>query len=174
MLKTIQNYRICSIKISTQLIPTHELFSEIKPMDWWTNMTSTLGVYLIALCMITQQQVITVWHDPLRILKVGVIKKFLFSSFLIWAGRNTSLTPCSIVLIEELTVPQLAKKFQLFYRNRMFITDLTRARHLFLSWTKLIQSEPFVFSRKGKKDLSKMYFRKSHQDIISWLKFSKN
>ena len=49
---------------------------------------------------------------------------------IILADRNTSLTPCNTVLIEEPMVPQLAKKFHAFYSNRIFITEFTRARHL--------------------------------------------
>jgi hypothetical protein len=35
---------------------------------------------------------------------------------------------------------QLAKKLPAFYGNKQFITALTTARHLFLSWARLIQS----------------------------------
>jgi len=44
------------------------------------------------------------------------------------------LTPWSRVLLEKLTGLQLVKKFLAFYGNRMFVTALTNARHLFLSW----------------------------------------
>jgi hypothetical protein len=52
------------------------------------------------------------------------------------------LTPCSTVLLEELTVLQLVKKFPAFYGIRMFITAFTSARHLSLSWDSSIQSKP--------------------------------
>jgi len=43
---------------------------------------------------------------------------------------------------EKLTGFQLVKKFPTFYRTRRFITTLTSARHLSLSWTSSIQSIP--------------------------------
>jgi len=46
---------------------------------------------------------------------------------------NYSLTPCSTVLLEKLTVPQLVKKFPKFYGIRMFITAFTSAHQLYLS-----------------------------------------
>jgi hypothetical protein len=59
------------------------------------------------------------------------------------------LTPWSRVLLEKLTGRQLVKKFPAFYGNRRFITALTRACHLSLSWAISIQSmppHPHVFS----------------------------
>ena len=53
-----------------------------------------------------------------------------------------SLTPCSTILLEKLTVSQLIKKFPAFYGTRMFITAITSARHLSLSWAISIQSIP--------------------------------
>ena len=56
---------------------------------------------------------------------------------------NTSspeLTHCSRVFPEKLTVPQLVKKFPVFYVTRTFITALTRAYHLSLFWAKPIQT----------------------------------
>ena len=44
-----------------------------------------------------------------------------------------SLTPCSTVLLEKLTVSELVKKFPAFYGTRRFITAVTSARHLSLS-----------------------------------------
>jgi hypothetical protein len=52
------------------------------------------------------------------------------------------LTPWSTVLPEKLTAFQLVKKFLAFYGTRKFITALTSARHLSLSWANLIQSMP--------------------------------
>jgi len=49
------------------------------------------------------------------------------------------LTPCSRVLLVKLTVFQLVKKFLAFYGTRRFITALTSARHLSLSWARSIQ-----------------------------------
>ena len=50
------------------------------------------------------------------------------------------LTPSNRVLLEKLITSQVAKKFTAFYGTRRFITSLTRARHLSLSWTRSIQS----------------------------------
>jgi hypothetical protein len=52
------------------------------------------------------------------------------------------LTPWSTVLPEKLKRPELLKKFPAFYGNRRFLTAFTRARHLSLSWARLIQSMP--------------------------------
>ena len=46
---------------------------------------------------------------------------------------TTQPTPRSRVLHEKLTVPQLVKKFLVFYGTACFINVFTRARHLFLS-----------------------------------------
>jgi hypothetical protein len=43
------------------------------------------------------------------------------------------VTPCNRVLLEKLTVPQLAKTFPAFYETQKFITMLTWACHLSLS-----------------------------------------
>jgi len=53
-----------------------------------------------------------------------------------------SLTPWSRVLLEKLTSSQLVKKFPAFYGTWRFVTALTSAHHLSLSWTSLIQSIP--------------------------------
>jgi hypothetical protein len=50
------------------------------------------------------------------------------------------LTPWSRVLLEKLTGLQLVKKFPAFYATRRFITALTSARHLSLSWASSIQT----------------------------------
>ena len=52
------------------------------------------------------------------------------------------LTPCSKVLLEKLTGSQPVKKFPTFYGTRKFITAVTRARHLTLSWVSSIQYMP--------------------------------
>ena len=54
------------------------------------------------------------------------------------------LTPWSSVLLEKLTGFQLVKKFLAFYGTRRFITALTSARHLSLSWASSIQSMPII------------------------------
>jgi hypothetical protein len=50
------------------------------------------------------------------------------------------LTPRCRVLLEQLTGLQLVKKFAAFHGTRRFITALTSARHLSLSWVSPIQS----------------------------------
>jgi hypothetical protein len=52
------------------------------------------------------------------------------------------LTPCSTLLLKELTGFQLVKKFPAFYETRRFITAFTSSRHLSLSWAKSIQTIP--------------------------------
>ena len=55
---------------------------------------------------------------------------------------NYLLTPWSRVLFESLTCFQPFKKFPEFHGTRRFITALTSARQLSLSWTSSIQSIP--------------------------------
>ena len=50
------------------------------------------------------------------------------------------LTPWSRVLLEKLASLQLVKKFPALYGTRKFLTSLTSARHLSLSWASPIQS----------------------------------
>ena len=60
------------------------------------------------------------------------------------------LTPWSRVLLEKLTGLQLVKKFPAFCGTRKFITALTSARHLSLSWASSIQStHPHPTSRRS-------------------------
>jgi hypothetical protein len=48
-------------------------------------------------------------------------------------AEEENLSPQSRAILEKLIVPQLVKKFSLFYRTERFITAFTVARHLFLS-----------------------------------------
>jgi hypothetical protein len=60
------------------------------------------------------------------------------------------LTPWGRVLLEKLTGLKLVTKFPAFYGTRMFITALTSARHLSLSWASSIQSTyPHPTSRRS-------------------------
>ena len=52
------------------------------------------------------------------------------------------LTPWSRVFLEKLTCFQLVKKLPEFYGTRRFITAVTNARHLSLSWASSTQSIP--------------------------------
>jgi hypothetical protein len=74
-------------------------------------------------------------------LKIARTRKRLVSC-LIGARHRYLLTPWSRVLPEKLKGPELLKKFPAFYGTRRFITAFTRARHLSLSWARLIQSTP--------------------------------
>ena len=53
---------------------------------------------------------------------------------------NNLLTPWCRALLEQLTGLQLVNKFPAFHGTRRFITALTSARHLSLSWASPIQS----------------------------------
>jgi hypothetical protein len=64
------------------------------------------------------------------------------------------LTPWNRVLPEKLTSSQLLKKFTAFHTTRRFITIFIKARHLSLSWTRLIESVPPT------------HYSKSHFNII--------
>jgi len=60
------------------------------------------------------------------------------------------LTPWSRVFLEKLISLQLVKKFPTFYETRRFITALTSARDLSLSWASSIQStHPQPTSRRS-------------------------
>ena len=56
--------------------------------------------------------------------------------------HSHSLTPCSGLLPEKLTGPQLLKEFSKFYGTRRSITVFTTARHLSLSSARSTQSMP--------------------------------
>jgi len=55
---------------------------------------------------------------------------------------NYIITSWTRVLLEKLTGLQLVKKFPSFYVTRVFITGVTIARHLSLSWASSIQFIP--------------------------------
>ena len=61
---------------------------------------------------------------------------------LLATGTTVTFTPHSRVLLEKLPVSQLVNKFLSFYGNQRFITAITNARHLSLSWASSIQSIP--------------------------------
>jgi len=51
-------------------------------------------------------------------------------------------------VLEKLIVSQVVRKFLTLYANQLFITLFIRARHLFLSWARWIQSNfPIHISR---------------------------
>jgi hypothetical protein len=72
----------------------------------------------------------------------GVLFLCSFSRHYICTPYPILHTPWSRVLREKLTGFQLVKKFHTLCGNRRFITAFTGARHLFLSWARIIQSIP--------------------------------
>jgi hypothetical protein len=50
-----------------------------------------------------------------------------------YSALTDSVTPWKRVLLEKITVTQLAKKFPAFYGIQMFNTVFTRTHHWFLS-----------------------------------------
>ena len=91
---------------------------------------------------------------PVRVYTYSSLLTYLFTylltylitcllTYLLTYLLTHSLTPCSRVLLENLTDSHLVKKFPALYGTLKFITSLTRsARHLSLSWAKSIQSMP--------------------------------
>jgi len=65
-----------------------------------------------------------------------------YQKYCILSALTERLTPWSTVLLENLTHPQLVFKTLAFYGTQRFITAFTRTCHLFLSWTRSIQSTP--------------------------------
>ena len=55
---------------------------------------------------------------------------------------NKILCPWRTVFLVKLTGPKLVKNFPAFYGTRRFITVVTRARTMSLSWTRSVQSMP--------------------------------
>ena len=77
-----------------------------------------------------------------RCVRMGFIRwKFLLPCMnAIFTFPFTLLTIAAKILLEDLMVPQLVKKFPAFYRTRKLAAFCTRARHLTLSWTKCMPS----------------------------------
>ena len=67
------------------------------------------------------------------------LKAFTFAAL-----KTYVLTSWGNVLLEKLKGFQLVKKFPAYYRTRRFITAVTSARHLSLSWASSIQSIPYI------------------------------
>ena len=72
----------------------------------------------------------------------GVLFLCIISRHYIFRHFPILHNPWSRVLREKLTGSQLVKKFRALYGTRRFITTFTGARHLFLSWARIIQSIP--------------------------------
>jgi len=80
------------------------------------------------------------WIDP-NAHMLACLLTYLFTYLLSYL-LTSLFTPWSRVLLEKLTGFQLAKKFPAFYGTRKFITAVTSARHVSLSWASSIQSIP--------------------------------
>ena len=66
---------------------------------------------------------------------------YIYISRIRYCSRCSDLlTSCSIVLLEKLTGFQLVKKFSAFCETRKFITAVTSAHHLTLTWASWIHS----------------------------------
>jgi hypothetical protein len=76
--------------------------------------------------------IVVVWLVMLDILKLTCLLGCYSLAYL--------LAPCSTLLLEKLDASHLVNKFLAFDRTRRFITALTSARHLSLSWASSIQS----------------------------------
>jgi hypothetical protein len=63
---------------------------------------------------------------------------YCFVSFIMFCAYV--LTPWSRTFLEKLTALQLLKLLPAFYRSRRFLTALTKARQLSISWASPIQS----------------------------------
>jgi hypothetical protein len=94
----------------------------------WTMNTSTFPIHTAALYNNTYCACSITWHTP------ELSHSLPWELHLMWR----QLTPCSRVL-ENLKGPRLVKKFPAFYGTWRFITEFTKARHLSLSWARLIQ-----------------------------------
>ena len=78
-----------------------------------------------------------------------------------------TVPPLVRAVLEKLTDPQLIKQLVAFYRTRRFITVFTTARHLSLSWARLIQFTPFLFLEDTFWYYSFVYLSKVHVVYLS-------
>jgi hypothetical protein len=98
--------------------------------------TQSFGSASTGRSSLTQLQNDVKWHTHQE-------RTFLQTTWIYWHKEMAYLlTPWSRVLPEKLKRPELLKKVPAFYGTRRFITVFTRARHLSLSWARLIQSMP--------------------------------
>jgi len=79
----------------------------------------------------------------IMIMMVMAVSSLLLLTYLL----TCLLTPWNRVLLEKLTGLQLVKKFPAFYGSWRFITALTSARHLSLSWASSIQLFYYYFKK---------------------------
>jgi hypothetical protein len=130
--------------------------------DWWSPLLHAVLRYLTAtslslsisnLCKLNVHLFHTIWRTHLLQRAWFFMEHFCS----VWLKIHWSypkvhwnypslltylLTPWSTVLLEKLTGLQLVKKLPAFYGTRRFITVVTSARHLPLSWASSNQSIP--------------------------------
>ena len=70
----------------------------------------------------------------------GFLLRQVGYAIMVFFNLTYLLTPWCTVLLEKLASLRLVKKFPAFYGTRRFLTALTSARHLSLSWASPIQS----------------------------------
>ena len=99
--------------------------TDYKTLLWWSSFPP---------CMESEGS-LSCWEIRSRILFIRMNQVYKLTSLLTYL-----LTPWCRVLLEQLTGLQLVKKFPAFHGTRKFITALTSARHLSLSWASPIQS----------------------------------
>jgi hypothetical protein len=88
------------------------------------------------LCVIVCINQLTPWSKVLlqKLIITKLVKKLCVIVCI------NQLTPWSKVLLQKLIITKLVKKLPAFYGTRRFITVLTTARHLYLSWARRIKS----------------------------------
>jgi hypothetical protein len=109
---------------------------------FWNHFIKTLGKRL-GVCLLLR------WvSDKIQAKVPTNLKVWNIGSVRPQTGRDSTsnlditylLTPWSRVLLEKLTGLQLVTKFPVFYGTRRFLTALTSASQLSLSWASPIQS----------------------------------
>jgi hypothetical protein len=146
--KSCLGFRICelttdcvSLRIETVLMTTAV---SLWQNNFYTRMSSDswLATWFFPSFSASVFMWVTENVDDLFRKKIYTCSQVMVYSSLIKVFHSPTylLTPWSRVLLEKLTGLQLVKKFPAFYGTRRFLTALTIARHLSLSWASPIQS----------------------------------
>ena len=98
---------------------------------WWEICCSLTHLWIV------QENSLAIMEDTFRL---GLGTKMVKIVSKLWS--TPTLTAWSRFILEKLTSSQLVKKFPGFHGTRRFITAFTSARHLSLSWARLIQPMP--------------------------------
>ena len=112
---------------------THWTSTEHQRQQWRTDQdtrTDTNWRSLTKSCLMVKDEVSDTTH----------FNPAIYLDSLLTYVLTYSLTPWSRVLLENLIGFQPVKKFPAFYGTRRFITALTSAHHLSLSWASSIRS----------------------------------